>query len=337
MIVALAALFFAIGFELAAFASLLTDTAPLARILLFLLLHLLASFSIATAVAPWIPGRYRRSRMATFAFLVVFSMVIPGLGACGIVVLVLATRRSGVRAEHAPLCRSLPLAGYGGGAASPPPNYGAGGFRSRLFGKGVADDARMATILLVQALPGRLANRLWRSLLSDRLDDIRLMAYQTLDMREKGLNRSICERDTRLAGEPDPAVQALLVKELAELNWEMLYDDLVHGAVADFIRVRLGALLRRGLEADREDPELWLLQGRLALSGGDLSAAEHAFARSLEQGMPRTRVIPYMAELAFERGEWERTRSLMRSIPAHPFTASLSAQGAMWQGGQPCR
>lgn len=337
MIIGLIAFLAAIGFEWAGFALLLTATAPLAKISFFLLLHLLASFSIAIAVWPWIPDRYRRPRTGTFAFLVVFSMFAPGLGACGIVAYVLAARLSGVRAEYRPLYCSLRLADYGGGAATPPPDYGAGGFRSRLFGKGVADHARMATILLVQALPGRLANRLWRSLLSDRLDDMRLMAYQTLDMREKGLNRSICERDQRLARERDPAVQALLIRQLVELNWEMLYDDLAQGAVADFIGVRLGALLRRGLEADPENPDLWLLQGRLALWSADLSAAEHAFVRSLEQGMPRSRVVPYMAELAFERGEWKRARQLMRSIRPHRLTASFSPQAAMWQDRRPCR
>lgn len=333
MIIRLMVFLAAAAFEAGAFAWLMTEYAPLAKINLFLLLHLIASLVFAVAVWPWLPSRYRKPPAPTFAFLVVFSFFTPGLAACAIIVFAFAARLLGVRIARNPF-RRLHLPEYSGGAAAPPPNYGPGGIRARLSGKGVATEARVETMLLAQAMPGRLTNALWRSLLSDRLDDIRLVAYQTLDAREKRLNRSILEREKLLACERDPAARALLIKQLAELSWEMLYDGLAEGAVADFIRAKLSTLVHEGLQADPDDPDLWLLQGRLALSGDDLAVAEHAFIRSLERGMPRARVVPYIAELAFDRQDWKRARELMRSIPAHTFAMSLAPHVAMWQGHQ---
>lgn len=321
----------ALALEAAAFVWLLYEHQPLLHVAVFGVLHLLASAGFAFTVWPWLPKQYRQPRAATLSFLTAFSFFTPALAAIGIILFTLSARFLGVRDIRRPFLE-LELPEYFGGAAAPPPNYGPGGIRARLFGKGVAPDARVKAMLLAQAIPGRLTNTLWRSLLSDRLDDIRLVAYQTLDAREKRLNRNILDLEKTLVTAQDAGARHLLVKQLAELHWEMLYDGLAQGAVGDFIRAKVNTLVQTALAADPNDPDLWLLQGRLALAANDLVSGEHAFLRSLQEGMPRARVVPYLAELAFNRRDYERAREFMRSVPAHYFALSLAPQVQMWHG-----
>lgn len=333
MIAFLKAFLTSLSLELAAFGSLLLSPDPWIRMPIFCALHLIASIVVAFAVWPFMPPDYRQPRKQTLLFLVAFGFFTPGLAFIGLFLFAFSARYLGVRVIRYPFA-GLQLPGYFGGAAAPPPNYGPGGIRARLFGKGVATEARVKTMLLAQAIPPQMTSALWRSLLSDSIDDIRLVAYQTLDAREKRLNRAILDMEKELENTTVPAVRTLLTKQLAASNWEMLYMGLAQGAVAGFIRDKVKALTLSGLEADPEDPDLWLLLGRLALTGNDAIEAERAFLRSLQLGMPRTRVVPYLAELAYNARNHERARELFDSAPAHDYALSLAPVVKMWHGGR---
>ena len=45
-----------------------------------------------------------------------------------------------------------------------------------------------------------------------------------------------------------------------------------------------------------------------------LAAAEQAYAQARALGLPATRVLPYQAQLAFERRDYAQARALMREL-----------------------
>ncbi|MEB3012822.1 hypothetical protein VJI77_07470, partial [Parvimonas sp. D2] len=85
----------------------------------------------------------------------------------------------------------------------------------------------------------------------------------------------------------------------------------------DLLDYAVGEALRHtetALAALREDPALHLQHGRLQQQMGRLDEADAAYQRARELGLPASRVVPYLAELAFARRDFARVRALLQSM-----------------------
>ncbi|MFO1435131.1 MAG: hypothetical protein U1F34_01680 [Gammaproteobacteria bacterium] len=323
-------LILAVWLELAAFVLLSLAPRSSGNLLIFIFLHLLSCIIVAQIVWSSMPDHYREPRQKTLVFLTLFAFFTPGLACLGMLMLAFAANLMQSRYVKHPIAGlSLPEY-FGGAAAAPPPNYGPGGIRARLFSKGVAPEARIQALLSVQAMPPQIASSLWRSLLSDSMDDVRLIAYGTLDGREKSLMRSILDLEKTLHDTTEAAARAPLLRQLAELHWEMLYLGIAQGAVAEFIRGKIKRYAEECLQIDPQDSTLWQLLARLALSVGDKIEAVACFNESLTLGMPPARVTPYLAEIAFRDGDYAQARAILRSVPASQYALGLAPVIDMW-------
>jgi uncharacterized protein HemY len=56
------------------------------------------------------------------------------------------------------------------------------------------------------------------------------------------------------------------------------------------------------------------MRGRLALDRRDLDGAEALLARAIECGFARDRMLPYLAEAAYLRGDYARVRALLAQM-----------------------
>ena len=65
---------------------------------------------------------------------------------------------------------------------------------------------------------------------------------------------------------------------------------------------------------DDRDPALHALAGRIALSAGDYGGAKLALERGLELGLPPSRVLPYLAEVAFRTRRFDEVRDIARRL-----------------------
>ena len=62
------------------------------------------------------------------------------------------------------------------------------------------------------------------------------------------------------------------------------------------------------------DAGLHLRQGRLLQSLGDAHAALRAYNQALTLGLPKTRIVPYLAEVAYDIGDFDTVRALMNEM-----------------------
>ncbi|MDI4659413.1 hypothetical protein, partial [Xanthobacter autotrophicus] len=60
--------------------------------------------------------------------------------------------------------------------------------------------------------------------------------------------------------------------------------------------------------------QLNLRRGRLLHAQGLAAEAGEAYARARELGLPATRVLPYQAELCFERRDYAQARALLQEL-----------------------
>ena len=68
------------------------------------------------------------------------------------------------------------------------------------------------------------------------------------------------------------------------------------------------------LQTQGDNAPLILRKGRLLHAQGHADAAQAAYTQARALGLPATRVLPYQAELCFERGDFAQTRALMQEL-----------------------
>jgi tetratricopeptide (TPR) repeat protein len=188
---------------------------------------------------------------------------------------------------------------------------------------------RMAAIMALRSMPSREISPLLRAILTDPVDDIRLLAYGMLDAMEKALmQRILLERaklDTSLSDED----RCRVTKALAEAYKELVYARVVQGDVYRDAVEQAELYARSALQWCPRHPDLWQLRGRLALEARQLDQADAMFKRAVECGFPRGRLLPYFAEIAYQRRDYEEVRRLLREMKAIP-PPLLAAVAAYW-------
>jgi hypothetical protein len=187
---------------------------------------------------------------------------------------------------------------------------------------------RMRALMSIQHVPLRASVTILRQLLADSADDVRLLAYGLLDRPEKEIMQRIEQlilRQRPGSADHDPGAKAATAHELAELHWELVYQGLVQGTVRQFCLDQIRQQATMALRYNQDDAGLWLLLGRAKLLAGDLKGAAADFGSAAARGMPRVRVAPYLAELAFLHGDYAAARHLLQHTGGGPTNVARRA------------
>ena len=297
----------------------LLDAGPDARLAWYLTTHLLASALLSFAVSLLLPVSTHRQRLPLFLLMTGFSYAVPIAGFIGVLVgtLLLRAYRS---PEIAPEFESTQLPDFDP-HQRPHAGFRQAGLRSFLSNSAVPMSSRMGAMVALQFVSGRVSSPLLRDVLSDPSEDIRLLAYGMLDNQEKRINRAIDE-ELRLftdakqpeGGGPLDDVMLDAAQRLSDLYWELVYQELALGDLRDYaIRQSLHYCMLV-LNQQPEHAALQLRLGRLQHALGNTDAAEAAYRRALDLGLPATRVLPYQAELCFQQRKFAEARQLMQEL-----------------------
>ena len=287
----------------------------------YLLLRGLASGALALLLHSLVPG----------ALLFSVSFAVPLVGVVGILAAARMMRAGAARRpRHDFEMHALPL--YEGTGETPGARSRAG-IRVRLSNPAAPTEARLRALLAMQAMPARMANPVIREMLADASDDLRLIAYGILDTREKTINARIHEAVGQLA-QADRAGQAALHKQLAELYGELVYQGLVQGDLRLHATAQARAHVERALDIDAGDAALHALAGQIALSSGDHQAAQVALEQARLLGLPQSRVLPYLAEVAFAARRFGEVRACAALLAGRPNLHSVEQVVDYW--GKPC-
>lgn len=285
----------------------------------YLLAHALASVMLAFFLLPFLSSRKGRARFALMLLLTACSYAVPIAGFLGVVLAVFVLR----------LLRQAPATAAFGSIQLPEfdqhqrrqGSFRHAGLRAFLGNAQAPLQSRLRAMVALQHLPGKTSSPVLRTVLSDPSEDLRLLAYGMLDALEKRVNSSIdTELDALRAGGPgnasglEDAARMESRQRLSDLYWELVYQDLVQG---DLKTHAIKESLRYCDEVLCEQPnnaQLHLRRGRLMHQQNEPLEAARSYERARALGMPATRVLPYEAELSFERRDFARTRELMQEL-----------------------
>ena len=285
----------------------------------YLVLHALASALLALLLLPLLPSQRARPRIPLVLLILACSYAVPLAGFLGI--LAAAARLHFLGRSHANtqfesvVLPEFDLHQHRQG------NFRHAGLRSFLGNNDAPIQARMRAMVALQYVSGRTASPLLRSVLSDPSEDLRLLAYGMLDSLEKRINLAIDQELSALqmaghtpqtpAGAPD-ALESM--RRLSDLHWELVYQELVQGDLRDHAIRESLRHCEAVLQAQPGNAPLHLRRGRLLHALGRPLEAEASYEQASSLGLPATRVLPYQAQLCFERGDYTKARELVQAL-----------------------
>lgn len=304
----------ALGLEVSAWSGawLLTGRSD-AALASYLLLHAAASLLLSLSLLPLLPQRLSKPRWATLLLMTACSYAVPVAGFLGVIAAFVVLR----------LYRRTPLPEAFEAVQLPEfdqhqrrqNQFRHAGLQSFLVNAQVPVQSRMRAMAALQYASGRTASPLLRSVLSDSSEDLRLLAYGMLDNLEQRINRAI-DGELDMLQAATPGSQQLLhsAQRLSDLYWELVYQSLVQGdlrthAIEESLRYCLQVLERQDGNA-----AMHLRRGHLLHALGRAQDAGQAYTRARDLGLPATRVLPYLAQLAFERRDHVQAQALMREL-----------------------
>jgi polysaccharide biosynthesis protein PelE len=307
------------------------DGPPTRTLLICLAVQAAAAALIAYACLRVLPRRYRLPAKGAWFYLWLLNFAVPvggALGSVGAMATALALPRrlvaKGIAFVEEPefATHLIPHVSYGRGAR----------LKAELQNSEAATAVRMTALLAMQSMPAHTISPLLRGMLADPLDDIRLLAYGMLESQEKLLTQRILAELPKLGRQLAPNERFDVNKTLAELYGELIYAHLVQGDVYRNAADQADAYATAALTVDERDASLWRLRGRLALDRGDLDAADIMLARAIEHGFARDRMLPYLAEAAYLRGDFARVKTLLAQMSPSAILPVMKPVLDFWRG-----
>jgi hypothetical protein len=275
----------------------------------YIVLHAAASVLLAFAMREQIPnGRHTKKRWV-LSYLFIFNFVMPVLGAACVIIGYHIARRFPHIKEQAPFVpleepsftthRNKEGVGFRGGQV-----------RAQLMNARTPLIQKMEALVSIQETPARTTKDLLHTLLSDSADDIRMLAYGILDSKEKHIMHRILELQRHLEHARRSMERREVHRQLAELYWELIYQNLVQGDMRAFAGNKVRSHANQALQV-QEDGGLWFLLARLELQMQRTSEASTAIDRARHTGFAHERLLPYEAQLYFLEKRYDDVRPLL--------------------------
>ncbi|HNJ85904.1 MAG TPA: hypothetical protein PKI88_00035 [Agitococcus sp.] len=319
----------AVSLELSAITLLFLSSNSTWLIYQYFFLHALASLAITPVAWTLMPANYKHPRLWVMFLLFSLSFFIPIIGLFGFTIGSLVASRlpyfnntHQIKIVHSPEYE-LPKHNNETGWRS-------ARVRQQLTDKDTPVELRMKALLSLQNMPARHASSILREALSDSSDDLRLLAYGMLDSREKHITHRIQLALISYQKAISNQERYLPARELAELYWELVYQNLVQGDMRNFALEQVQKYTTEALKEKVKDAGLWSISGRMWTIRGDYIRATGCFSTAIKQGFPLARAEPYLAELAFLRQDYQTTRRIMKNLSERGGSRPLLMASDYW-------
>jgi hypothetical protein len=173
---------------------------------------------------------------------------------------------------------------------------------------------RFEALLRTADLPPRVAVRLLKSALKDPSEEVRLFAFSRLERHRTDLEQALEGFRRALDAAADDATREHLRLRVAETHWEFAYLGLAEGAVLEHALDRAVEQAAESKRVGRNPAAASFLLGRILLFRRDTTGAAVELERASRLGYPMTKVLPYLAECAFEARAFSAVRSYLRQL-----------------------
>lgn len=277
----------------------------------------------------FIPLKFRHPRWPMLLLLFNVAFFMPVLGGIGIFA---AVWMAGYRRREKLLrpFTKLVLPEFVLSLREPEMKFSQGEIKSRLAHASIPTARRLQSLLALQGIPARVSSPLLQDMLGDAADDIRLVAYGLLDSREKKITAQIHRELGNLRSAQSKDLQLIGHKQLAELYWEMVYAGLAQGDLRTHSLNQAMANADAALQIAERDTGMLFLKGRILHELKKHEEAQQMLMRAMEYGLPEFRALPYVVEIAFDRGDYAAVHRKLSRISVSQITPRMKFAINFW-------
>ncbi len=300
-------------------------------VLIFFLLHGIASFLISQIILSLMPSPYRKKLSVNLFFMTLFNTATLFLGYAAsfyMAVVMMRKQKLGEKYEISSVNASQLLffpsvkRQLGEGAASVDPS----------------NLPKETKLKIMAAFSGEIrpeAVRVIKSFLSDGDDEIRLYSFQTLNRMKSGINEKINSALLELEKEQDDYKKALLEKRLALYYSNMFNLEISEDSLMSFFMEKSLFHLSKA-EAFMSDAELLFLRGQIMFAKKEYEKALDAFEKALRYGMDGHAVYPLIAEIYYMRKDYEKVRETLKKDISLKLDFHTMPIALIWEGPLAC-
>ncbi|WP_141226238.1 tetratricopeptide repeat protein [Photobacterium sanguinicancri] len=275
----------------------------------FISSHTIACASYTLLCWILLPKKYKTPIVSSVSFLFLFNFLLPLVGmigtACSLLVALYIPRRQSLITWQE--CEEAPLPQSPGDVSNT--QFGAGALREILLHN---DDPerRLLAVSAIRHLPKPQAVPLLQLALKDLSDDVRLLAYASLETIESQINEAI----SLFKSQFQYREQASKAYEIAQQYWELCYLGIAEGALRKHYleQAEHYLTLANHLSANAST---FLLLGRVMLEQQRPDEAIKYLTQAMDGGLRIKQVAPYLAEAAYETGDYETTKYYIGYFP----------------------
>jgi hypothetical protein len=198
----------------------------------------------------------------------------------------------------------------------------------------INDSERIRAVSQITGAHHNEQYRLLSRALSDPAEEVRLLAYSALDLREHKNTMLLIDLENRLEGNNNPAVRRTLLEHQAWIMWNIAHQQ------AQDVRVNAPAPHQTPSFVELHDlPEnssasMTFLQGLDTLEQGKLQPAAKLFLLAQAKGVPEVVVAPYLAATRYRQGNFAEVSTLLNHLGALRLSPRYGACARLWQDAQ---
>jgi len=308
----------------------MTETATLSSLALFYMAHMLLSALISIGASFFLRKRYQDKFFSVFILVLFFNITVPLIGyffTFWMTYYLLQVRYEKTLKNT----KVLNMQELDHEFPTVKRMFGEGSMKELMSNEDAPKHKRMKALSAIAEDMNQKNIALIKHSLADKDDEIRLFSFSLMDKMEQNINTKIHQASIRFEKEEEPDEKAKAAKQLAYLYWDMIYFDLSDDTLRSFLLNESLKYARMVFDHDMTDSSMNVLLGKIFLAQKDYDEASTQFVMAIESGMRSEYIIPYLAELYFERGNYRSIRSMLNLVQGLGINSTLYPVIEQWK------
>lgn len=292
--------------------TLLAPAASPELMLTFFFINLALSVLVAYTLVYALGIRFLKNRKAFFRLLVSIGTFVPVLGNMLAIAYVFFLRRQ-IHKHAAVDVNFYPAFEYSRLAPVKTVAYGTGWANLRLQSSDFEPEVRQQALISISRGSPRDVNLIYSKLLSDDSEELRVCAFSLLEKQQDYLHTKISHLLKKYQDIVLPEKRAFVAKQLALLYWELVYQNLSDEDIRKILLERSRFYANLALDVLFKDTTLWILLSRISIEEGKVTQGIEYLIKASELQAPQSKVIPYLAELAYQNKDYNAVKQYLKS------------------------
>ncbi len=194
----------------------------------------------------------------------------------------------------------------------------------------INSNQKMKSLIFLSNNPDKKSFPIIKNLFSDKDNEIRLFSFSLLNSSENELNEKITFAIKEFNCEEDEKKRSKLAGELAHLYWDFIYYGFSNLETEGLIIKNTEYYLNIALNNEEKECEQNLLFGKVLLYKKDYESAVKSFKLAIKNGIKKSVVNFYLAEIAYEKRAYLEVKSLLKEIKSIDTSLTTAPIHKQW-------